>query len=239
MPITDVLTAASVFVAMVGAVRAVAITRIRGALGKERRMRGKTIAIGLVLLLGPAIRASAAEPAASGADRRKAVAPAPDVELKALEDTLTFDQRWFARPNDTAAALTPSAEGRSSVAAELDALTAATMAENSARGPTSGALARGNGLGGDAPAAETNPVERNGTTSQSTPAAASHQTKGDEAIGDAHDDASSGAAGAAPVSQDVLGSDAHDDSGLSPGGAFDAKLGAPADDESGRFSRSA
>jgi hypothetical protein len=120
----------------------------------------RSIVLGAVLMLGPAVRTSAAvpaEPSTSDAEQRAAVVQAPDVELEAIDDTLRYDQHRFAPPNDTGGALTP-ADGartaRSAAEAELDALTAATLAENAAHGAASLAFARDNGLGGDVPAAE-------------------------------------------------------------------------------------
>jgi hypothetical protein len=145
MRITVVLAAALAFVAMVTAVGTVGIIRTGAALGRESGIQDveKSVAVGLVLMPGPAIRARAAEPAAplaSVAGQRTAVVQPPDVEMKPLDDSLKFDERRFARPNDAAGALVPSVGGRSSAEAELDALTAATIAENAARGATSHAF---------------------------------------------------------------------------------------------------
>jgi len=202
------------------------------------------MAVGLVLMVGPTMRARAAEaaPLPSELHQRAAVVDAPTVELKALDDTLNFDQHLFARPNDAADVLMPSDGARSSAEAELDALTAATLAENAAHGATAYAPTWDNGVGGDVPAAEAelhallawqDSRNRAGSTPAKSLDREGAMAKGSDAISDAREDAPSGqpeaAGGPEPVFSDGLASDAHDDSGLSSGGAFDSKLGGRAD----------
>ena len=208
MPVANVLEAAVAFITVVGAVRALASARLRGAGRSKREVHdvAKTIALGVVLAFAPAARAKAAEAATQpgiDAPQHEAVVAAPEAELDAVGDTLKFDERRFARPDDTASAVLPQDGPRSAAEAELDGLTAATMAENAVHGPVVAAPVWGDDIASDVPAAEAelhallaSPAEQQRANSRSTTRAA-----------------------------DVLASDAHDDSGLSPGGAFDPDLG--------------
>jgi hypothetical protein len=139
MPVANVLEAALAFITMVGVVRAVASIRLRGA-GKSKREGhdvAKNIALGLFLASVPVARVTAAQAAApvtTDVHTRHAAIASPELEFQALGDTLSFDQRWLARPDGTARALQPRAEARPAAEAELDALTAATMDENAVHG---------------------------------------------------------------------------------------------------------
>ena len=120
----------------------------------------RSMILGLVMMLAPFARASAAEPSAPSmpdVTERGAVVQAPDVELEALDATLNYDELRFARPSEAVGALTPPDRARiarSAGEAELDAMTAAARAENAAHRATSYAFARDGGRGGDVPAAE-------------------------------------------------------------------------------------
>lgn len=139
MPITNVLEAALGFIAMLGAVRALASLRLRGEGRSNRRAHDvtKAVALGVALALVPATRARAADAAAQpepGASQRHAAVAAPEVETEARGDALKFDDRWFARPDDPVPTLAPRDAAPSAANDELDALTAATMAENAVHG---------------------------------------------------------------------------------------------------------
>jgi hypothetical protein len=126
------------FAVLVAAVRVVASIRLRGA-GKNKREVAditKTVALALVLTFTLAPRATAAEsavPPASDAHQRQVVVAPRHVELDALGDT-SFDEGRFARMDDTVRALAPGDGTRPAVEAELNGLTAATMAENAVHG---------------------------------------------------------------------------------------------------------
>ena len=170
------------------------------------------IVVGLVLTLGAATRASAAEraaPSESDAAQRGAHVQAPEAELKALDDTLQWYLQRLARPVDGLPAITAQDAGRtypSAAEAELDAMTGETLARSAAPRAASHALAG----------------------SQTVPSPASHDADADDLASEAHDDAPSARLEkAGSVVPYALASDAHDDSGLSAA-AFDPTLGGPA-----------
>jgi hypothetical protein len=107
----------------------------------------------IVLAFAPVTQATETDPATQprpDEPRRRAVVAAPDVELQALDDTLSFDEARFTRPGDAARRTAPQNGLRSAAEAELDAVAGATMAD----GAVAEAPAWDDGLTGDVPAAE-------------------------------------------------------------------------------------
>src|SRR5689334_7022134 len=96
---------------------------------------GKTIVVGLALMLGTAVRARAAEPAtpSTGEAKRAHRVQGPEAELQALDDTLDDGQRRFAAGDESEAP--PAA--RYAAEAELDALAPPTIDEGAAEASAS------------------------------------------------------------------------------------------------------